>query len=215
MPQPLEFLSEALPGVHASGLAGKLVAVEGPAAVGRSTQIGRLKDWLEDDGYATWIAASPPSQPSTLSDSARALHELSRFARVLELEIHPALKRGLWVLVDGYVFSLIGRMQARGLAGDWLRKAAGFALMPHAVVYLRAKPEDLALRAAERGFGYEESGMDLRLGADRCESFLRYQQRVTAVLDQLAEDYGFTTIDASRPADQVFRQLQRELRKIQ
>jgi len=44
---PLSYYRTALPGVDYSELQGKLIVVEGPDAVGRSTQIRGLKPWLE------------------------------------------------------------------------------------------------------------------------------------------------------------------------
>ena len=51
-PQPLQFYSEPLPGVDTSDLQGKLIVIEGPDAVGRSTQIAQLRQWLEQEGHA-------------------------------------------------------------------------------------------------------------------------------------------------------------------
>src|ERR1035437_7457807 len=51
-PQPLQFYSEPLPGVDTSDLQGKLIVIEGPDAVGRSTQIAQLRRWLEQEGHA-------------------------------------------------------------------------------------------------------------------------------------------------------------------
>ena len=44
---PLSYYRTALPGVDYSELQGKLIVIEGPDAVGRSTQVRRLKPWLE------------------------------------------------------------------------------------------------------------------------------------------------------------------------
>ncbi len=49
---PLQFYSEPLPGVDVSELHGKLIVIEGPDAVGRSTQIALLRRWLEREGHA-------------------------------------------------------------------------------------------------------------------------------------------------------------------
>ena len=49
---PLQFYSEPLPGVDCSELRGKLIVIEGPDAVGRSTQIRQLRQWLEQEGHA-------------------------------------------------------------------------------------------------------------------------------------------------------------------
>ena len=50
--QPLEFYSEPLAGVDPEELQGKLIVIEGPDAVGRSTQVARLRTWLEHQGHA-------------------------------------------------------------------------------------------------------------------------------------------------------------------
>ncbi|MEP6963103.1 MAG: thymidylate kinase, partial [Acidobacteriota bacterium] len=50
--KPLTFYRTPLPGVDCSELQGKLIVIEGPDAVGRSSQVQRLKAWLEDLGYA-------------------------------------------------------------------------------------------------------------------------------------------------------------------
>ena len=48
---PLEFYSTPLPGVDYSELQGKLIVIEGPDSVGRSTQVTRLRVWLEQHGH--------------------------------------------------------------------------------------------------------------------------------------------------------------------
>src|SRR5258708_27598065 len=50
--KPLEFYGTALPGVDYSELQGKLIVIEGPDSVGRSTQVTRLRVWLEQHGHA-------------------------------------------------------------------------------------------------------------------------------------------------------------------
>jgi dTMP kinase len=82
--------------------------------------------------------------------------------------------------------------------------------VPHAVFYLRADVPELVTRVVlGRGaFDYWESGMDLRFGEDMYESFVRYQTRLIKALDSMVEPYGFITIDARRPSDEIFRDLQ-------
>src|SRR6266853_5923527 len=50
--QPLEFFNEPLPGVDPAELHGKLLLIEGPDAVGRTTQVAKLRQWLEQEGHA-------------------------------------------------------------------------------------------------------------------------------------------------------------------
>ncbi len=138
------------------------------------------------------------------------------FADRLENEIIPALRAGFVVLIDRYIFSHHGARHRPRRRPRWIEQVAGFALVPHAVYYLRAEVKDLVSRVVMgRGaFDYWESGMDLRFGADMYESFVRYQTRLVRALDRLADKYGFETIDANRQAEIVFLDLQARIQKL-
>ena len=227
-PQPLQFYSEPLPGVDISDLQGKLIVIEGPDAVGRSTQIAQLRQWLEQEGHAvldTGMARSAlagkgiqmAKQGNTLGPITMTLFYTTDFADRLENEIMPALRAGFVVLIDRYIFSIMARAIARGEDRRWIEQVAGFALAPHAVFYLRTDVDHLVSRVVlGRGaFDYWESGMDLRFGPDMYESFVRYQTRLIKALDTMVERYEFTVIDASQPIDRIFRELQRQIRRLQ
>jgi dTMP kinase len=222
--QPLQFYSEPLPGVDCSELHGKLIAIEGPDAVGRSTQIRLLREWLEHEGHAVLDSGMARSalagkgiqeakKGNTLGPVTMTLFYTTDFADRLENEILPALRAGFVVLIDRYIFSIMARAIARGEDRKWIEQVAGFALVPHAVYYLRATVKDLVSRVVlGRGaFDYWESGMDLRFGEDKFESFVRYQRRLIQALDSMAGPYHFTTVDASQPAEAIFRELQRHI----
>ncbi len=223
-PAPLQFYHEALPGVESAELQGKLIVIEGPDAVGRSTQVSRLRSWLEHEGHAvldTGMARSAlagkgiqrAKDGNTFSPLTMTLFYATDFADRLENEIIPALRAGFVVLTDRYIFSLIARAAARGSDPEWIEKVAGFALVPHIILYLRAEVSDLVARVVVgRGvFDYWESGMDIRFGNDMHTSFVRYQTRILQVLDRLAKRYDFAVVDASRSPDEIFAELQRNI----
>ena len=225
--QPLQFYSEPLPGVDCSELQGKLIVIEGPDAVGRSTQVARLRQWLEQEGHAvldTGMARSALAGKgikeamlgNTLGPITMTLFYTVDFADRLENEILPALRAGFVVLIDRYIFSIMARAIARSEDRHWIEQVAGFALVPHAVYYLRANVDDLVTRVVlGRGaFDYWESGMDMRFGADMHQSFIRYQTRLIRALDLMAKRYDFTIVDASRPPDAIFRELQEHIRAL-
>ena len=225
--QPLHFYSEPLPGVDVSELQGKLIVVEGPDAVGRSTQIALLRQWLEQEGHAvldTGMARSAlagkgiqmAKEGNTLGPVTMTLFYTTDFADRLENEIIPALRAGFVVLIDRYIFSIMARAIARGEDRRWIEQVTGFGLAPHAVYYLRADVEHLVSRVVlGRGaFDYWESGMDLRFGPDMYESFVRYQTRLIKALDSMVEPHDFTVIDAGQPIDRIFRELQRHITKL-
>lgn len=215
MRRPLEPLGERMPGVDLASLRGKLIAIEGPTASGCSTQTLRLRDWLEEAGYAATVVSARDSE-TALTDSGAALVEFADLAAAIEKTIVPALASGFHVIADRYIFTRIARARARGVPRDWLVKLGSFALVPHATLYLRAAPDRLAQRAALRGgLSYRESAMDLGPASDRWSSFLRYQQRIISAYDGLTKDYGFITLDADREPDHVFRQVRRAVGKLQ
>src|ERR1700675_615392 len=226
-PAPLEFYSTPLPGVDTSELQGKLIVIEGPDSVGRSTQVTRLRVWLEQHGHAvldTGMARSAlagkgiqeAKKGNTLGPITMTLYYTTDFADRLENEIIPALRAGFVVLTDRYIFSLMARAIARGEDRTWIERVAGFALVPHAIYYLRADVRELLTRVVlGRGaFDHWESGMDMRFGADMHDSFVRYQTRVIRALDRMAKRYNFVIIDATKTPDQIFRELRRSIAKL-
>ncbi len=121
------------------------------------------------------------------------------------------------VLIDRYIFSIMARAIARGEDRRWIEQVAGFALVPHAVYYLKAEVETLVSRVVlGRGaFDFWESGMDLRFGPDMYESFVKYQTRLIKALDSMVDPYGFEVIDAGQPVAKIFRDLQRRISRLQ
>jgi dTMP kinase len=228
LPEPLQFYSSPLAGVDTSELQGKLIVIEGPDAVGRTTQVAQLRQWLEQEGHAvldTGMARSAlagkgikdAKRGNTLGPITMTLFYTTDFADRLENEIIPALRAGFVVLIDRYIFSIMARAIARGEDRRWIEQVAGFALVPHAVYYLRADVKDLVSRVVlGRGaFDYWESGMDLRFGRDMYESFTRYQTKLIRALDSMVKKYNFTVIDAAQPADKIFAELQRLISSLQ
>jgi len=228
MKQPLQFYNQPLPGVDESELQGKLIVIEGPDAVGRTTQVGKLRQWLEQEGHAvldTGMARGAlagkgikqAKEGNTLGPITMTLYYTTDFADRLENEIIPALRAGFIVLTDRYVFSIIARAIARGEDRRWIEQVLGFGLVPHATYYLRAEVEDLVSRVVlGRGaFDYWESGMDIRFGNNMFDSFVRYQTRVIRALDVMAKKYGFVTVDAGRASDLLFCVLQAHIRNLE
>ena len=224
---PLTFYDEGLPGIDLTALCGKLIVIEGPDGVGRSTQISLLRTWLEHGGHAvmdTGMARSAlvgktikqAKQGNTLGAVTLSLFYATDIADRLENEIIPALRAGFVVLTDRYIYSSMARAVARGHDPGWIRQVFGFALRPHAIYYLRAGVQDLLPRVvyAKGAFDFWESGMDVRLGKDLYESFVRYQARVIRALDNMAERYQFETLDASRAPDKIFLELKKRITKL-
>ena len=213
------FFGEGLPEIDLAELKGKLIVLEGTDGIGRSTHIGLLKQWLENHGHAVLDTGMTRSalagkrlkqakEGNTLGSITLSLFYATDFADRLENEIIPALRAGFVVLTDRYIYSLMARAIVRGVDTEWLREVYGFALKPDAIFYLRVNIDDLVTRVLQSGgFDYWESGMDLRMGEDLYESFIRYQKWLLAEFDKMVESYGFEMVDASNSVEEVFKDL--------
>lgn len=205
--QPLTFYSEPLPGIDTSALTGQLFVFEGAARAGCSTQIGRLKPWLESQGHA--VICSRPGQSrlaakgmrragktGLLHPCPRILLDAADLADRLEKDILPALRAGFIVLAERYSFSLIAEAVAEGENRKWAEKLAGFALAPNATFYLQASLPELVRRLASTGewFDYDR--------------FAGKQARIIRQLDGMAEKNDFSIIQAALPEDAIASELQ-------
>ena len=211
----LSFHGDGIPGVAPADLTGWLIVVEGTDGAGRTTHIDLLRQELERAGFAvatTGLSRSDLASSglrrakmgNTLGANAYNLFYATDFADRLEHQIVPALRAGFVMLTDRYTYSLIARAIVRGTESDWAKSVYSFALKPDAVFYLRIEVPDLVPRVlASGGFDYWESGMDIPMGGDLYDSFVNYQTRLIAQLDELAKDYQFDTIDATRPVDDI------------
>jgi len=208
-------------------LPGKLLVIEGPDGVGRSTQIELLRQWLEQEGHAvsqTGLSRSPLTQPGL--DAAKAGHTLGKltmslfyatdFADRLENHILNALTAGEIVLSDRYFYSTIARDVVRGADLLWAKNLYGIALKPDAVFYLKVDIPHLVSRMVHgRGFNYWECGMDIHCADNLYDSFCVYQSRIIEQLDIMAKEYGFIVIDANRSVEEVFEDLREQIRQLE
>jgi len=225
--KPKRFYGHGIPNVDLEKLTGKLIAVEGADGSGRSTQIAKLVDWLEAGGHATVQVGLKRStlvseelekaqQGNILSRLTLSLFYATDFADQLENIVLPALKAGFIVLADRYIYTLMVRDMVRGMDEAWLKNLYGIALVPDAVFYLNVSPQELALRNFEKNkaLDYWESGMDLGLSRDMFDNFMQYQGRVADQFKRLQSTYGFTMVDADRPAEVISAELRAKIDSV-
>ena len=226
-PSPKRFYGHGIPGVELDKLAGKLIVVEGADGSGRSTQIARLVEWLEGCGHSSVQVGLKRStlvseeleraqEGNILSHTTLSLFYATDFADQLENIILPALKAGVMVLADRYIYTLMARDLVRGMNEAWLKNLYGMALVPDAVFYLNVSPEELVQRtfAKNSALDYWESGMDLGLTRDMFDSFLKYQGLVARQFTRLQASYGFSIVDGHRSVDAVNLELRKKITAV-
>jgi dTMP kinase len=215
------FFGQGIPNVDPRELTGSLIVIEGADGSGRSTQIDRVRNWLEREGYPTADVGLKRStlvadelelamDGNTLTPTTLSLFYATDFADQLENKIIPALRAGFIVLADRYIYTLIARDLVRGGSSDWIRRVYSIALVPDAVFYLSVTPRILAERnLRKRGvLDFWESGMDIKRQGDMYECFVRYQRAMRKEFSTLQEVYGFREIDGNRTPDEIFRDMQ-------
>lgn len=226
-PSRRRFYGYGIPNVDLNRLAGKLIVVEGADGSGRSTQIARLRDWLEGCGHATvqvglkrsTLVSEELNQAQTgniLSHTTLSLFYATDFADQIENIILPALKAGFMVLADRYIYTLMARDLVRGMDEAWLKNLYGIALVPDAVFYLNVSPEQLVQRNFAKNYAldYWESGMDLGLSREMFDSFLKYQGLMAQQFKRLQTIYGFSIVDGNRAPDEINAELQRKIEAV-
>jgi dTMP kinase len=218
------FYGTPLPGVKPEELSGNLIVVEGTDGSGRSTQISLLTEWLESEGFAVETMGLRRSFlvgediDALLAENAvtrltLALMYSTDFYDQLERRILPALRSGLIVLADRYIFTLIARAAVRGIGRDYLHGIYEIALRPDLTFWLDVRPEVAFDREFKKSqtISYWESGRDMSLSNDLFQSFIRYQSMIKREFEYLSKRHAFLEIDGEASVPEVNRQLRKRI----
>ena len=219
-----QFFGRKLPEVRDARFAGKLLVIEGADGSGRSTQIARLSAWREANGFAVrhmglrrsnLVSAEleDAKQGNTLTATTMSLFYATDFFDQLVHEIIPALRAGLIVLADRYIYTLMARDIVRGADRAWTRNLYSPALVPDAVFYFRVDARHLVGRTFQKNttLDYWESGMDLGLSRDMFDSFMKFQRMLQAEFQKMQQEYGFEVINANLRVDRIQSDLRTKI----
>lgn len=201
---------------------GILIAVEGTDGSGKSTQLSLLKKWLESEGYGTVLTVWNSSEllsgtirkgkkKGILNNTTFSLLHATDFADRLNNVIIPALKEGLVVLADRYIYTALARDVARNCDKEWVRNLYSFSIKPDGVFYFKV-PVDVSLEriSQTRNPNYYESGMDMKLSNDIFKSYILFQSKVIEEYDKMVDEFGFDIMDGTLPIpvqQKKFRQI--------
>jgi dTMP kinase len=202
-----------------AGSAGVFIVFEGGDAVGKTTQVGRLCDWLDaagcevvrtfepGDTAAGWRIREIVLSPATgeLDPRAEALLYAADKAHHLAAVVRPALARGAVVVCDRYVDSMLAYQGAgRVLDLAELERVARWAtddLRPHLTVLLDMDPDHAVsgkqdkdrVEAAGDGFHARARSFFLELAAHAPDSYLVLNAR------QSRDEIAAQVLDRVRP----------------
>jgi dTMP kinase len=220
----VRFYGTPLPGVHPEELSGSLIVVEGTDGSGRSTQISLLTEWLESEGFAVETMGLRRSflvgedidallAENSVTRLTLALMYGTDFFDQVERRILPALRSGLIVLADRYIFTLIARAAVRGIGRDYLHGIYEIALRPDLTFWLNVRPEVAFDREFKKSqtISYWESGRDMSLSNDLFQSFIRYQSMIKREFEYLSKRHGFIELDGEGSVSEVNRELRKRI----
>ena len=198
-----------------SATAARFLTVEGIEGVGKSTQVARLSQGLNERGIAHVVTREPGGTP--LAERVRDIVLNSRdevlppvaelllmfAARAVHLSnlVEPNLRAGRWVVFDRFIDATYAYQGGgRQLSVDAIRPLETLVLGPRRpdLTVLLDAPVDQALqRARQRNAGAAAD----RFESERTEFF----ERVRAVYLQraAAEPGRIVVVDAGRSADEV------------
>jgi dTMP kinase len=218
------FYGTPVPGVRLEDLAGNLIVIEGTDGSGRSTQISLLTEWLESQGFAVQTMGLRRSflvgedidallEENAVTRMTLALMYGTDFFDQLERRILPALRSGLIVLADRYIFTLIARAAVRGIGRDYLHGVYEIALRPDLTFWLNVRPEVAFDREFNKSqtISYWESGRDMSLSNDLFQSFIRYQSLIKREFEYLSKRHGFIEVDGEGSVSHVNRILRQRI----
>ncbi len=221
---PSRFYGLALPGVKLEELGGSLIVLEGSDGSGRSTQISLLTEWLESQGFAVQTMGLRRSflvgenidallEENAVTRMTLALMYSTDFFDQLERRILPALRSGLVVLADRYIFTLIARSAVSGIGRDYLHGIYEMALRPDLTFWLNVRPEIAFDREFKKAhsISYWESGRDMSLSNDLFQSFIRYQSMIKREFEYLSNRHGFVEVDGEGSVSEVNRVLRKRI----
>ena len=191
------------------GYEGLLIVIEGTDGSGKSTQISKLKRWIEDQSYGAMVsewktskfiadAINDAKERNLLNATTFSLLYAADFADRLEQVIIPALKAGFVVILDRYVYTAYARDVVRGHDIEWLKNLYDYAPEPDMVFYLDVPVEILLKRIiGTTGLDYWESGRDIGLSTDFYKSFQIYQGKCLEEYQKMKEEYNVPVIPIS------------------
>jgi dTMP kinase len=202
---------------------GRFITLEGGEGVGKSTQIKRLADILEERGFTVVMTREPGGTSG--AEAIRALlltgeqdrwnarteallFAAARADHVAKL-ILPALERGDWVLCDRFLDSSRAYQGGGGALSDHdildLHRVGSDGLLPDRTLLLQLPLIESARRATLR-----DASQPDRMGAKESA----YYENVTRRFDEMsvAEPERFRLIDASQSIADVTNDLLAALR---
>ena len=200
---------------------GYFISFEGVDGSGKSTQISKLKEYLEASGYEVVLSREPggtdigeqirsvildPNNQGMTAVTEALLYAASRAQHVHDV-IAPAVKAGKVVICDRFVDSSIAYQQYGRKLGECVRIINGYAIdgcMPDLTFLLKVKPDVGGTRIGSR----EKDRIELE---DKS-----FHEAVYQGYESLQEEFSerIVGIDAARSVDEIFAEIKEYMDRL-
>ena len=200
---------------------GYFISFEGVDGSGKSTQISKLKEYLEAGGYEVVLSREPggtdigeqirsvildPNNQGMTAVTEALLYAASRAQHVHDV-IAPAVEAGKVVICDRFVDSSIAYQQFGRKLGECVRIINGYAIdgcMPDLTFLLKVKPDVGGTRIGSR----EKDRIELE---DKS-----FHEAVYQGYESLQEEFSerIVGIDAARSVDEIFAEIKEYMDRL-
>ncbi len=200
---------------------GYFISFEGVDGSGKSTQISKLKEYLEAGGYEVVLSREPggtdigeqirsvildPNNQGMTAVTEALLYAASRAQHVHDV-IAPAVEAGKVVICDRFVESSIAYQQYGRKLGECVRIINGYAIdgcMPDLTFLLKVKPDVGGTRIGSR----EKDRIELE---DKS-----FHEAVYQGYESLQEEFSerIVGIDAARSVDEIFAEIKEYMDRL-
>jgi len=197
---------------------GLLVVFEGIEGSGKSTQIGKLTDYLSRKNYAftptKWNSSellgdtiARSKKEKRLSPSMFFLLHAADMVDRYESVITPALHRNETVVCDRYYYTGLVRDSLRGIDQDYNRSLYQKFKEPDIIFHCQVDPAVAVARVVKaKGLTHYGSGMDMNLGPNKEASALAYERKMAELYDQVIPETA-VELDMSQHEEAIHDQV--------
>ena len=200
---------------------GYFISFEGVDGSGKSTQISKLKEYLEASGYEVVLSREPGGTDigeqirsvilDPKNEGMTAVTEALLYAAYRAQHVHdviaPAVDAGKVVICDRFVDSSIAYQQYGRRLGECVRIINGYAIdgcMPDLTFLLKVKPDVGGTRIGSR----EKDRIELE---DKS-----FHEAVYQGYESLQEEFSerIVGIDAARSVDEIFAEIKEYMDRL-
>jgi dTMP kinase len=190
---------------------GVFICIEGLDGCGKTTQAKLLTKKLGKSYKAVYTAEPSRGKIGTYIRK-RCLYGEERLSTVVEAllfaadrvehvenEVLPALREGLLVISDRYVYSSLAYQGAAGLSLEWIEKINEHALRPDLAVFIDVDPKTVMNRLKPKKSVMEN---------------LETQQKVRELYLKFVEKGSLTRINGNKSKNEVAKELYAVVKKF-